>query len=359
MSQMSRNRKGKKKVWLIVVIMVILVFAAVASQGYNIYMGTFTLGRTTVITTEPGEVIDEGTSFTKYGKLDAVQSHKGTVERLDYTTDVYENGITYNKYVNVYLPYGYDQNDTSKKYNVLYFQHGNTMDPNIFVSSSPKKWMDNLFASEGIRDDIILVFTTYYMNPERDKTERLKSGFVEAGDGNWNGLPGNFWKEVVEDILPLVESRYNTYTESFDADGLKASRDHRGFSGYSRGSVCTWYMFRNAFEYFKWYAPMSCHCVAGKSISDEVTSMDAYHYLKETIDAHSDLDFFIYAASGNPQDAPKMREQIAFFEKQTDTFSYGNDPKENNLFYTLSDFRHSDLFVPYYYYNSLQVLFSE
>lgn len=350
------GKKGKKKVWIIVAAIVLVLLGLLASQGYNIYMGTFTLGRTTEVTTAPGEVVQAGTTFIKYGKFDAHTSQKGTIERIDYTTDVYEDGVTYNKYCNVYLPYGYDPNDTETKYNVLYFQHGNTMDPEIFTKAKTKNWLDNLFAS-GKVDPMILVFTTYYMDVTTDADVRLKTGNVPAGDGNWDGLPGNFYREVIEDIIPTVESRYHTYTESFDAEGLIASRDHRGFSGYSRGSVCTWYMFHNAFEYFRWYSPMSAHCSAGVPMPEAPSLEEAYQYLKEAIDAHPNLDFFIYAASGGPNDGFELRNQMAYFEQQTETFSYGTDPEKNNLCYTLSDFKHSDLFVPYYYYNTLQVLF--
>lgn len=38
-------------------------------------------------------------------------------------------------------------------------------------------------------------------------------------------------------------------------------------------------------------------------------------------------------------------------------FSYGQDPKENNFFFTVSNFSHLDLYSPYYFYNSLKVLF--
>ncbi len=343
--------------WIIIGIVVVLLML-LASQGYNIYMGTLTLGITSTIKTAPGEVMKEGTTFTKFGKLDSRTDKKGTIERVEYTTDVYEDGVTYKKYCNVYLPYGYDANNKDKKYNVLYFQHGNTADPDIFTAPKTKNWLDNLFASGDV-EPVIIVFTTYYMDVTKDTDVRKKTGNIPAGDGNWEGLPGNFYREVVEDIIPTVESRYNTYTESFDRDGLIASRDHRGFSGYSRGGVCTWYMFHNAFEYFKWYSPMSCHVTAGQRISFDVSNEEAFRYLKEAVDAHPDLDFFIYAASGNPNDGKLLRTQMAYFEQQTDIFSYGNNPEENNLFYTLSDFKHSDLFVPYYYYNTLQVLFSE
>ena len=52
-----------------------------------------------------------------------VPTKKGTIERVDYTTSVYEDGKVYPKYCYVYLPYGYDAEDKFKKYNVLYYQH--------------------------------------------------------------------------------------------------------------------------------------------------------------------------------------------------------------------------------------------
>ncbi len=53
-----------------------------------------------------------------------------------------------------------------------------------------------------------------------------------------------------------------------------------------------------------------------------------------------------------------MRDQMAYFEKQ-DVFSYGPDPKVNNLYYTVSNYAHGYFFTPYYYYNTLQIIFSE
>ena len=103
---------------------------------------------------------------------------------------------------------------------------------------------------------------------------------------------------------------------------------------------------------------MSANCVAGKMIHEHPTDEEAYEYLKEAIDAHPDMDFFIYVGSGGPSDAAALRQQMAYFETQ-DAFSYGKDPNANNLYYVLSNFPHGDLYVPYYYYNSLQVLFSE
>ena len=47
-------------------------------------------------------------------------------------------------------------------------------------------------------------------------------------------------------------------TQTPSAEAIKASRDHRAFSGYSRGAVMTWRMLHYGFEYFKYFAPMSC-----------------------------------------------------------------------------------------------------
>ena len=54
--QTKNKRKGHKKMWVIVAVVVVLL-VLLASQGYNIYMGTFTFGRTTTVTTAPGEVM--------------------------------------------------------------------------------------------------------------------------------------------------------------------------------------------------------------------------------------------------------------------------------------------------------------
>ncbi len=53
-----------------------------------------------------------------------------------------------------------------------------------------------------------------------------------------------------------------------------------------------------------------------------------------------------------------ISSSMSYFEKQ-DAFSYGSDPRANNLCYTQSNFAHGDMYVPYYYYNTLQILFSE
>ena len=56
-----------------------------------------------------GEVIDFETRFELNPDIaEAVPEKRGRMVRVDYTTDVYEYGVTYQKYCNVYLPWDYD-----------------------------------------------------------------------------------------------------------------------------------------------------------------------------------------------------------------------------------------------------------
>ena len=308
------------------------------------------------IVTKPGEIIDFETVFEENPRIrTGVPKKRGHCERLDYTTSVYEDGKTYNKYCYVYLPAGYDPEDKTKKYNVLYFQHGNTCDPQMFGVGGNMPMIDMVFDSGEIEPPII-VFTTYYMDPEGDYKERVVSGYVPAGDGNWIGIKGNYYKEFLQDVIPLVETKYNTYLEDPTPAGIKATRDHRGFSGYSRGCVCTWNFFHHLFEYFRWWSPMSCHTTCGHFRDHKPEPQEVIDFITAPIKAHPELPFFIYAASGGPTDGQIMKQQLKYLTKEP-CFSYGTDPVKNNFYFSVSDYYHTDFLVPYYYWNSLKVLF--
>ena len=308
-----------------------------------------------LIKTAPGEAIDFATEFEENQSLGDKPARVGRVERLDYTTSVYEDGVTYKKYCNVYLPWCYDHEDKSRKYNVLYYQHGNTCDLEIFVEPENKVFMDNLFSTDEL-DPCIIVSTTYYFDVTKDVETRRTTGQVPAGDGDWPHVVGNFYKEVIDDIVPLVEMKYNTYLTEPTKEGIKATRDHRAFTGYSRGSVFTWKMFHYCIEYFRWFAPMSCYCTAEHSVWDDVPIEEIIDYVKYPIEQHPELPFYIYASNGHPNDIKKMTPQMNELLK-LDCFSYGKDPKVNNIYFALSAFAHTDVLVPSYYYNSLTGLF--
>ncbi|MDO5435320.1 MAG: alpha/beta hydrolase-fold protein [Clostridia bacterium] len=310
-----------------------------------------------LIIRKPGEVIDFETVFELNPALETNEpAHRGRMMRVDYTTSVYEYGVTYPKYCNVYLPWCYDENDSGRRYNVLYYQHGNTCDPELFNKPETIRLFDNLFDSGEI-DPCIIVCTTYYFDPERDAEVRRTTGLAPAGDNDSTGCPPNFYREVVEDIIPAVETRFHTWLTDTSLSGLRASRDHRAFSGYSRGACCTWYMLHNAFEFFRWYAPMSCMTTAGHDIFKKLTEEEVIRYITAPLKQHPGLPFFIYCTNGDPEkDVRAMNEQLLYLTAQPE-FSYGFDPAENNICFAVSAFPHTDLLVPYYYWNSLKILF--
>ena len=279
----------------------------------------------------------------------------GRIERFDYETAVYEDGKTHPKYANVYLPWCYDPEDAETKYDVIYFQHGNTGDPEFFKEPWTKILLDRLFLLEGIKP-CIMVFTTYYFDVTKDVQTRRTTGSVPAGDGNYPGVKANFYREITEDLIPAVESKYHTHLAGTDPERVKKARDHRLFSGYSRGCVATWYMFHNALEYFRFFVPMSCLTTAGKSITEPPTEAEVIDYLSAPVQAHPELPFFIYACNGGPNDVQAMTEQMKYVPK-AEVFSYGRDPKKNNLFFAVSDYFHGDFFAPQYFFNALPVLF--
>ena len=322
------------------------------------------MGEFRKVITKPGEVLAYETVFEENPYLrTGVPEKMGTVERFDDSTSVYENGVTYNKTAYVYLPYCYDKDDKDRKYNVLYFQHGNTCEPAMFAIGGNKYMFDMLFDS-GELDPCIIVFITYYMDPMRDADARIQTGMAEAGDGIWEGIPPFYYKEILQDIVPGIEMKYNTYLTDPSAEGIKATRDHRAFSGYSRGCMWTWRMFYYAFEYFRWFCPTSgmipfinpTPIHVGERPNFTAPDDEAIEFITTPIKNNPDLPFFIYAASGGKIDASDMRKQMKLITELPE-FSYGSDPTKNNILYALSDYYHTDYLIPYYMWNYLKIIF--
>ena len=307
------------------------------------------------LVTLPGEVIDFETVFEENPLMrTGVPTKPGKVERLDYTTTVYGDQV-FNKTAYVYLPFGYDPEDKEKKYNVLYFQHGNTCEPAMFAVGGNKPMFDMLFENSKI-DPCIIVFITYYMNPMGDAEQRTFGGQAPAGDGQYESIPGLYYREVVEDIVPAVELKYNTYLTEGTDEAIKATRDHRCFAGYSRGSAMTWRMIHYDLEYFRWFCPMSCFCWGDEKAGTILSEEDAINYVTAGMRAHPELPFFIFASNGYKNDVVPMNTQMKYLTKAPG-FSFGPDPEKNNIYFALSDFYHTDYLVPYYLWNSMKVVF--
>ena len=283
-------------------------------------------------------------------KFGASSDKKGSLVKIDYQTSVYD--AVYDKHVNVYLPYGYNQEDTSKKYNVIYMEHGNkrSVDDLVHVGEETQfqRELDNLFDPDkaGI-DPSIVVFTSFYLDDTR----------TIAGDGftNEEGSSDKFHLEVVNDIIPLVESQYNTYLEGKTLDAIHASRSHRAFTGYSRGGACTWYMLKNQLESFQYFAPMSGSPALFTDGSEEAFE-GIWTSFKDNFDSHPDLPYFVYP-SGGKKEAASCHPWVNFLTKKTDYFTWSTTNTNKGICYAVSKLDHHDEYAPTYYYNTLKVFF--
>ena len=251
----------------------------------------------------------------------------GTVVKLKYNTDLYGDK-TYKKYMNVYLPYGYDENGT-ERYPVIYFFHGRGCDPTTLIGNEYTKNAFDHMISTGVVPPFILVAPTVYY----DARHLLSDMEI-------------FPREMREQIMPLVEGTYRTYAETPDEAGFRASRDYRAICGFSMGSGVTWNLFDDMLDVSYYFMPFS-----GAS-----ADLDAIH---AAID-NSKIPFFLYLACGGPEDGAfegcvKVANTIA---ADTDYFSYGTDREKNNFYFCLSDNVHQDLCSRYYLFNAFRdVLF--
>lgn len=161
-----------------------------------------------------------------------VCDQQGTIVSLDYETIAYpikeatgaEEIIT--KSLSIYLPYNYDE---TKPYNILYLIHGAGETQNFWFvderwGESTRNTLDNMI-KDGICDPLIVVSTSFLVDVAGYEDDNLD-------------VMGCFGHELRNSIIPIVESKYLTYANGDTGlDSLIASREHRGFAGFSMGGA--------------------------------------------------------------------------------------------------------------------------
>ena len=157
----------------------------------------------------------------------------GTVTEEHYSTFVYDDngnpGEPVDAVLYVYTPYGYDP---AKQYNVLYLMHGGGEQVGFWFgvgdyakggplynkaqATTAVNLIDNRIAS-GECEPLIVVTPSFVTNETK-----------------------NFKYELRNDILPAVEAKYASFAGGdVTPEGLRASREHRAFAGFSKGSMTT------------------------------------------------------------------------------------------------------------------------
>lgn len=269
---------------------------------------------------------------------------QGTVTEVTYDTRDYvsANGGARQNRLSVYLPYGYSD---SKPYNILYLVHGHYGNHSTFLTFSDSLLvhvLDNMIAAGDI-DPLIVVTPTYnYGAPTSDYVDA--DPYCEA-----------LCSELINDIMPLVESRYNSYALTADAEGLEASRTHRAIGGFSMGGVTTWYALEHLLPQFKYFLPISGDCWSLGVFAGMNRPAATAQYLADIINAtsYTGTGFYIWAASGTGDSAYRETlNQIEGMAELSDTFS-----GSNLSFHEKDGARHDYRPCVEYLYNALPFFF--
>ena len=270
-------------------------------------------------------------------------SQRGKTVLFTYEAQTQE-GENYTKRALVYVPYGYDEADPDTRYNVLYLMHGHGGGYTTFFrgagSFSNMQFVLDAMIEKGRIEPMFIVTPTYA---------------VPGKDEFWGS--SNFWHELNNHLIPAFESAYNTYAEDVTPEGIRASRTHRAYSGFSMGSVSCWATFENSLDQIAYYMP----CCGGASFGPDAA--DAAQRLADAIAkaGYTKDDFFIYAGCGGEGDVgyKGLTAQIEAMKEIPDTFVYCENFRDGNLYYTQCSGGHSPKAVELIMFAALPTFFDK
>lgn len=323
---------------LFLLIAVTLAFGLTAcgnKEGVSSYSG-----ETSSSPSKKSQAVPEELEYIPDG-YESPSEHPGTLERLEYQTwesfSYEEHTQPLTKDAWVYLPYGYSE---ETQYNVFYLSHGGWSNETTIMGTdenpSSFKYVIDHAIEDGKINPLILVMPTYNNTSSEDSSDYSLA----------LQLTDQFHNELINDLVPAVESKYSTFAENTTEEGLAASRDHRGFGGFSMGSVNTWCTFRYCLDYFRYFMPMSgSYTTDGEYMADLVKDS-----------GHDRDDFFIFAASGTDDFAYRaFKDQITAMGNVSDgTFRFANQEQDGNLlFLEREGYSHDTTASNEYTYNGL------
>ncbi len=248
----------------------------------------------------------------------------GTLSRFTYKTrnNQIPGSPEFEKYAVIYLPYGYDENNASKRYDVLYMMHGGAVDQEWFFGregqrSPLKNILDNMIQNGDMKPLIVCV-VSFYTNYNRDATKNCL----------------DFHYELKKDLMPVFEKKYHTYAQGTTLEDFKASRGHRAFTGYSMGACGTWAAFEFCIDEIKYFLPMSGDCWNIGQNRYAETAEHLCKMLKEK--GKTSNDFKIYAGAGTRDMAePNLTPFVNELKKHPDTFLYTDNFGTGNLYHCI------------------------
>lgn len=237
----------------------------------------------------------------------------------------YQVGTSTHKTV-VYLPYGYNENDKSTRYPVLYLMHGGGGGEGSYLgpASTPNSLaniIDNLIYNKQIKP-LIIVCPKHAMN---------------------------FHTEMRKYLIPEIDSKYNTI----------ADRENRAVGGFSMGGVETWGEFNHNLDLIKYYMPMSGDSWIAGSTGGKIYA-DLTSRLLSRSSFISDYDYYIFAATGDRDGAyANMTPQIQAMKNYPEVFKYttGDFSKGNFIYYVAPNHMHDYAQTYEYIFNGLPLFY--
>jgi enterochelin esterase family protein len=170
------------------------------------------IGYVTTTTTSLLTVPANGPAF-----YDVQDVPHGEIRTLLYQSK--SNGVT--RELNVYVPPGYDQ-ARDRRYPVLYLLHGFANDHHSWHRyGRANDILDNLLAKGTIAPFLVVMPLGY----GGARVNGDGTGIPPEGSGNFRGDPALYERDLLEDVIPLIDGKYRTI----------ADRKHRAIVGFSMG----------------------------------------------------------------------------------------------------------------------------
>ena len=277
----------------------------------------------------------------------AASEHPGAVVQVEYASQDYLRGdAPVTKTAWVYLPYGYDENDTQTRYDIIYLMHGwgGAAGEYFYMGNGMiKNMLDHLIENGEIKPVIAVSATFYNESSDRD--------FGASEDAL-----REFHRDFTDHLMPAIEGTFHTYAASTSTEDLAASRDHRAFGGFSLGSVTTWMEFCHDTDYIRYFLPMSGSSWYYGTYGDfqTVRNVDFVQQIVEENDLN-ERGYFIYHAVGT-EDVVKSQTLMMAEEMLSRD---GVFPPEHYVFYQKAGGHHDFDAVQEFMFNALPLFFGQ
>lgn len=264
-------------------------------------------------------------TFSEY-MLSADEEYYEPVENSLSTEYITYTHNDHTKDAVVYLPPEYDE---TKKYNIVYIVGGvSTNETAYFGEPGSNRRIKNMLDNMILNGDIeTCIFVNLSFYPSHD---------IKFGDIDTDVLLNDFNDELREAVIPAVESTYSTYAKDTTYEGIKASREHRAFAGFSLGGAVAWHILGEDVDYFARFIPMSAGCFNDDRDDQTYFGEDLIEKLSD-----SDLDrydFFVYACEGTEDHTKDKMDHVIDCLRYYYTYTFQfteNDMSEGNITYKL------------------------